>query len=241
MVPAILMMEKTHFEVTDYPHFAQSCLGQIEALGQNDVYHWLKAWIAQRDDVATQPDLKMTLICPANEGHVKKYTKQEFKLHRETPEIYEKVVKPYQTSLPLTKIAWVYNILDHLKEVENIIYEDPDEATGFVILPDLYVTFRSKIGLTVTSKWDQKTMSSLYLTAIVRRRDLKCIRDLRSSELPLLKKMRRSALMEVSSRYKVEPNQLRLFFHYQPTFCTSFHLSVSADVARPFASSYCAH
>jgi m7GpppX diphosphatase len=31
----------------------------------------------------------------------------------------------------------VYNILDHVKEADRIIYEDPDEESGFVILPDL--------------------------------------------------------------------------------------------------------
>ena len=31
----------------------------------------------------------------------------------------------------------VYNILSHKKESENIIYEDADPDTGFMILPDL--------------------------------------------------------------------------------------------------------
>ena len=34
----------------------------------------------------------------------------------------------------------VYNILSHKTESENIIYEDGDPETGFLILPDLCVT-----------------------------------------------------------------------------------------------------
>lgn len=32
----------------------------------------------------------------------------------------------------------VYNILEHKKESETIVYEDPDPSTGFIIVPDMY-------------------------------------------------------------------------------------------------------
>ncbi|PPQ64162.1 hypothetical protein CVT24_008797 [Panaeolus cyanescens] len=37
-----------------------------------------------------QQDLKVNIICPATEVHVRKYSKQDFVMIRETPEIYEK-------------------------------------------------------------------------------------------------------------------------------------------------------
>ena len=36
-------------------------------------------------------------------------------------------------------IDWVYNILEHRKEAETIIFEDPDPEMGFVLLPDYKV------------------------------------------------------------------------------------------------------
>jgi hypothetical protein len=48
------------------------------------------------------------------------------------------------TSHPLIR---VYNILNHEKEADRILYEDPHPETGFLILPDL--------------KWDRKTISTL--------------------------------------------------------------------------------
>lgn len=41
----------------------------------------------------------------------------------------------------------VYNILNHEKEADRILYEDSHPETGFLILPDL--------------KWDRKTISTL--------------------------------------------------------------------------------
>ena len=49
-------------------------------------------------------------------------------------------------------IDWVYNILEHKKESERIVYEDLDPETGFVLLPDF--------------KWSGKHVEDLYLLAI---------------------------------------------------------------------------
>lgn len=84
------------------------------------------------------------------------------------------IIKPYN-SLILLFFQWVYNILEHKKESDRILYEDPDKETGFIILPDL--------------KWDGKQVEELYLTAICHARNLKSIRDLNASHLPLLKKI----------------------------------------------------
>jgi m7GpppX diphosphatase len=67
----------------------------------------------------------------------------------------------------------VYNILEHKKEADRIVYEDLDPDCGFILLPDL--------------KWDCRSTSNLYLTGIVCKRDIKSIRDLTSEHLPLLK------------------------------------------------------
>lgn len=44
-------------------------------------------------------------------------------------------------------VCRVYNILNHEKEADRILFEDPEPQTGFLILPDL--------------KWDRKTVSTL--------------------------------------------------------------------------------
>jgi m7GpppX diphosphatase len=76
------------------------------------------------------------MIYPATEKHIKKYSKQEMKIIHETGVIYQNITKKYIDSLNINTINWVYNVLDHKKEVESIIYEDLDPKLGFMILPD---------------------------------------------------------------------------------------------------------
>lgn len=103
----------------------------------------------------------------------------------------------------------MYNILEHRKEQEHIVLEDVCPQTGFVLLPDL--------------KWDGKTIEALYLQAIVQRRDLKSIRDLTAAELPLLYNIRKKCNEAIAAKYNISVNQLRVYFHYQPSF---YHLHI---------------
>ena len=70
---------------------------------------------------------------------------------------------------------WVFNILEHKKEFDRIVFEDPDPETGFILLPDL--------------KWDCRTNANLYLSGIVRKKGIKSLRDLTCQHLPLLQNL----------------------------------------------------
>lgn len=67
----------------------------------------------------------------------------------------------------------MYNILEKKTEADRIVYEDPDEDVGFILLPDM--------------KWDRKDTESLYLQAIVMKHGIKSLRDLDQMHLKLLK------------------------------------------------------
>lgn len=103
----------------------------------------------------------------------------------------------------------MYNILDHKKEVDRIVFEDPDDEFGFVLLPDL--------------KWDGKTKETLYCLAIIRKRGIKSLRDLDNSHLALLENILNKGKAAIKDKYDVDGTQLRIYFHYQPTF---YHLHV---------------
>lgn len=72
-------------------------------------------------------------------------------------------------------------------------------------------------------KWDGKTIDALYLQAIVQRRDLKSLRDLTAAELPLLYNVRNKCVEAIAAKYNILVNQLRVYFHYQPSF---YHLHI---------------
>ncbi|KAG8247363.1 hypothetical protein J6590_062425 [Homalodisca vitripennis] len=104
---------------------------------------------------------------------------------------------------------WVYNILEHKVEVDRIVVEDEDPNLGFVLLPDL--------------KWDGKQIDTLYLLAIVRPRGIRSIRDLTAEHLPLLYNVRDKVIKSIEEKYSIPQSQLRIFFHYQPSF---YHLHI---------------
>ncbi|KAK0563287.1 hypothetical protein OC861_004880 [Tilletia horrida] len=219
--PVILNIEKTHFSENFYSSIGSSDqtpspFSKLESLGENDIYHWLLAWLAPPSEtdgsISRSADMKITMIRPATETHILKYSAQAHYLINETPELYEQVVEPWILSQPASRINWVYNILDKKKEQESIIYETLSPQSGFIspapqIVPDL--------------KWDQRTLSSLYMVAIVHDRTLRTLRDLTKEQVPLLRAIQGAANQVAASRYGLVAGRgpaLRCFLHYQPTY-----------------------
>lgn len=153
-------------------------------------------------------DVKATVVYPATDKHVEKYSINQKYLIRECPELYKEVTLPYIQSSQFS-LEWVYNILEHKQETERIIFEDPDPENGFILLPDL--------------KWNGRTVENLYVLAIVRKHGIKSLRDLNASHLPLLRNIRKLAVDTIEKRYGLVETQLRMYFHYQPSF---YHLHI---------------
>ncbi|KAG0140666.1 hypothetical protein CROQUDRAFT_343663 [Cronartium quercuum f. sp. fusiforme G11] len=123
---------------------------------------------------------------------------------KETPEIYEKVVKPYIDSIPYERLTWLRNILSHETETEKIVYEDSSPDTGFILIPDL--------------KWDQENLSTLYLLAIVKDSRIRSLRDINLSHLPLLQSIHFNGTKAIETKFGISKHELRLYVHYQPSY-----------------------
>lgn len=152
--------------------------------------------------------LKVTIIYPASEKHIVKFSAQPKHLLEETAHDYQTVTLPHLEREQLS-LEWLYNVLEHRKEQDRIVFEDPSDETGFILLPDL--------------KWDGKTLEQLYLLALVRPRGIKSLRDLTGEHLPLLRNIRERGTEAIRERYGIEGDKLRVYLHYQPTF---YHLHV---------------
>jgi m7GpppX diphosphatase len=68
--------------------------------------------------------------------HVSRNTAQAPKIFRETPASYKAKHVPYMQSIPTSALGWVYKILNKEKEVERLLYDDPDPTNGFLINVD---------------------------------------------------------------------------------------------------------
>ncbi|BGP16946.1 hypothetical protein JCM10213_007391 [Rhodosporidiobolus nylandii] len=207
--PCILKVEKTPFAPGEVQQLAtREAWSKAETVTCNDIYSTSLAWFAPGRSTA---DVQLSSICPATEKHIKKYSEQESRLVRETPELYEAAVRPYIDSLKPETISWVYNILNGTAEAENVLYRDDDPENGFVLTPDL--------------KWDQKTMSALYLLVLCQDRSIRSLRDLRPQHLSLLRNIRKEAERVAVERYGIQKGELRFFIHYQPTYY-HFHVHI---------------
>ncbi|CAK7199762.1 hypothetical protein SEUCBS139899_002445 [Sporothrix eucalyptigena] len=218
--PALLVLERAPFPTsTDYFVSVAGSLRSLRNLGANDIYHWYMA--AEGGSVSNGGDnLKINLIYPCTEQHIRKYSRQGVRLVTETAEIYRDRVRPFvQAQRDAGRLNWVFNIIEGRKEVEDVIFRTPyDPATtneqGFLLLPDL--------------NWDRQTLEALHLLAVVERRDLWSLRDLRRKHIPWLRQMRQQlvdAAVGVYGAQGLEEDQLKLYVHYQPTYY-HFHIHI---------------
>lgn len=97
------------------------------------------------------------------------------------------------------------NILNHVTEVDQILFEDPSPDHGYILLPDL--------------KWDRTSLDSLYLVAIAHSPSIKSLRDLRREHIGMLQSIRREATIVAKTRWNIASGCLRFYIHYQPSYC----------------------
>lgn len=140
--PGILLAERAAF-ASDTAHLStfSTSLTNIKNLGANDIYSWfLASTLSSSSSMISQPpDLKLNLIWPCTEQHIRKYSQQGLRLVTETPEIYAKYIRPYmQRYREEGRLNWVFNIIEGKKEQEDVIYREHGEE-GFLLLPDLCV------------------------------------------------------------------------------------------------------
>lgn len=206
----LVILEKTPFQINGEASFSmEKLISAWKLLEQNDIYSWHVTTLLQSLE---SPAAKATIIVPATEAHIRKYRTQNFRYVTETPDLYDKVVKPYIETQKGDRIQWVYNILFHGKEAESVIYHDKDPESGFVLLPDM--------------KWDKVSMDALYLIAIVNRLDVASVRDLNGSHLPFLKNLNEVVKTVTVTKFPdLERDQLRVFIHYQPSYY-HFHVHI---------------
>ncbi|KAF8810783.1 scavenger mRNA decapping enzyme [Phlegmacium glaucopus] len=204
-IQAIVRMEKTALDSANPGRFfsENGYVQRIELEESTDIYTWLFGWFGD----TRERDVKINIICPATDVHVRKYMTQEQVIVHETPELYEKIVKPYIAAFPASRTQWVENILTGLSEQSKILHSSP----SFMILPDM--------------KWDLKTISSLYLVSIVQDRTIRSMRDLRKRHVGLLKDIRREAVRIVSEKWGLGKGSLRMYVHYQPSYY-HFHIHI---------------
>lgn len=219
--PALLLAERAAFSIDqNYLDACSQLVTNIKNLGDNDIYKWYMANSVSNGSTTSPPDLKLNLIYPCKDSHIKKYSFQQSRSVIETPEIYKQYVRPYMSKCREEgRLNWVFNILDGRTEQENVLFRS--EPTGdvkddYILLPDL--------------NWDRTTIGSLHLLAIVQRRDIWSVRDLTKNHVAWLRGLRKTLTDTIEKLYPgVEADMLKLYLHCE---CVWAVQDYSANHAR---------
>ncbi|XP_063167152.1 m7GpppX diphosphatase isoform X2 [Candoia aspera] len=199
---AVVILEKIPFQEENITELLKKHTA-LHLQMSNDIYSTYRLLLPPELN-----EIKTTVVYPATEKHLQKYLCRAVYLIRETGEDYKNVTLPFIESQSFS-IQWVYNILEKKAEADRIIYENPDPINGFVLIPDF--------------KWNQKQLDDLYLIAICHRRGIKSLRDLTDEHLPLLRNISQEGGEAIQKRFGLMKTQLRVYFHYQPSY---YHLHV---------------
>lgn len=204
-INAIISIEKSHFNFNfDLNFNLKSYLTNITLISKNDSYYFLN--VSENENYKEFTN-KLSIIYPASDFHIQKHSEQKYHYVVETPDMYKNYVSPYIKKKTQDKLNWINNIMFNNKEKESIIFEDKDTINGFVLAFD--------------SKWDRISLDSLYLCCILRRCDIQTVRDLRKKHLFFLSNLQINIKKIVYNKYSINPDELRIFVHYQPTY---YHL-----------------
>lgn len=213
--PVVVRLEKTQFVEDDARRLILDRNTEFKMDQSNDIYSAYNINPAGSNGTG---EIRASVVWPANENVLKKYSHSETIFYNETPEVYTKVVEPFIESKVTTSMSdnqWVFNILDGKAEKDRVIFSDTDKKTGFILLP----SFKS------AGKGDD-----LDFVAICNRRDIYSLRDLNDQHLNLLRNILTKASKAINSAHKKSVNRLRSYIHYHPTF---YHFHVHFKMVDP--------
>jgi len=172
-------------------------LENIKLICDNDRFYKYNAEINSK--------CEMLIICPAKDDDFKKYCQKDLIKILETPEMYYTNIYP---KIIKQNLNWINNIMSGTKESEHVIYNDND----IILIPDL--------------KWNNKIIDDMYYLVIFKNNNLKSIRDLDQTHLPLLDKVKEICTKKIKELHNIDSNKLRLYFHYHPSFW-QLHLHIN--------------
>jgi len=117
-------------------------------------------------------------------------------LRKQKKLILEKYDDYTKLDIKNTDKEWIYNIIDHKAESNDIIFED----NNIILIPDY--------------KWD-KTIKNLHILAIFKDKSLGSIRDLRANNIEELEESVENGKKIIMDKYGID--NLIVYFHYRPS------------------------
>ena len=173
--------------------------------------------IAVQDAMKLYGTFDVELISPASDKQISRAMPSLGSiLINETPELYEKVTKPYiQSIVDSGSLGWIANVIEVKKEKERLLVNHED----FIVNIDTKWRSHPPPLTTPRKEWFQHpSVEDLYCLGITKHKGIASLRDLRKDHVPMLKSMEEKGYEAIESIYGVTREQIRCFVHYHPQF-----------------------
>lgn len=151
------------------------------------------------------------LICCDDQSKLKNFKN---KITYETYLEYLDLISEYD----IEKDRWIYNIIDGIAEQESILYSDE----SIIIIPSY--------------TWDKADIDNLHVLCIFKDINLRTIRDLDSSHIELLEKVKTIGTNIINMEYSIDIDEINIYFHYEPS-TYQLHLHFTNVSNRNFRNS----
>lgn len=204
---AILVLSKPAFTPEEAQHIAEGDNYNWNLVQSNDKYSQYKCTATGTNTNAIVADV----ICPANDKDIIKYSEKEPIVVRETPQMYKTILDPIITKAAESGLQWVHNLVafERSSDIkEEVLFEDNE----FIIVKD--------------TKWNGDNLKEMYVLAIARSdigRRVRSVRDLRGSDVPMLRRILENGKKLIFERYGIKESGYRVYVHYFPSF---WHLHI---------------
>ena len=170
--------------------------GDIESSGINNkkIFHNDKV---KKYTGKVTTDYELMQIYPANNKDIYKFSFHPRFSSLETWDQYNSIVR--ENALK-QNIDWIYNILNHTSESENILYEDDD----ILFIYDY--------------KCNKEDLNGFYALVFFKKERILSLRDLEQKHIPSLNYVKNRISDFMKEKFNIEKNKLRMYFHYPPSF-----------------------
>jgi len=103
------------------------------------------------------------------------------------------------------KDKWIYNLIDGISEQDLILHRDDI----CLVIP--------------TFTWNSTDISKLHILCIPNDKNIRTIRSLDKTHIPLLQHMKQTTLNIIKNKFNLDETNLKIFFHYTPS---TYHLHI---------------
>jgi m7GpppX diphosphatase len=122
----------------------------------------------------------------------------------EHPDLYDSKILSYiRRSIKFKHSSVSKDIMKLTNNKQYLYYEDKSQSNGFKLMKDV--------------KWKDNNLNNLHWLAVVNRKNLYTLRELKQSDIKLLNNITVKSLLVLKNNFNINADKLYIYVHYLPS------------------------